>query len=158
MKALWLVLLVAGIGACAHHAAGQATTAELHVAHDWQHEDGAVLDKAMSRHADRLAKGASRAAAIAQLSEAGYACLYGEAHEDYPEPAAVCARSFATRACQMDWEVVITSDPVLPDSIDSSGGEFRRDCVGMDRDWPEPIKSAIDNQLAPGPALPAASN
>jgi hypothetical protein len=105
-----------------------------------------------------LAKGASRAAAIAQLSEAGYACLYGEAHQDYPEPAAVCARSFATRACQMDWEVVITSDPVLPDSIDSSGGEFRRDCVGIDRDWPEPIKSAIDNQLAPGPALPAASN
>jgi hypothetical protein len=158
MKAFWIVLLVAGIGACAHHAAGPATLAELHAAHDWQHEDGAALDKAMSRQADRLAKGASRAAAIAQLGEAGYTCLYGEAHEDYPEPAAVCARSFATRACQMDWEVVITSDPARPDSIDSSGGEFRRDCVGLDRDWPEPIKSAIDDQLAPGPELPAASN
>ena len=158
MKAFWIVLLVAGIGACAHHAAGPATLAELHAAHDWQHEDGEALDKAMSRQADRLAKGASRAAAIAQLNEAEYTCLYGEAHEDYPEPAAVCARSFATRACQMDWEVVITSDPARPDSIDSSGSEFRRDCVGLDRDWPEPIKSAIDDQLAPGPELPTQPN
>jgi hypothetical protein len=35
-------------------------------------------------------------------------------------------------------------------------GSFKRDCVGTADDWPEPIQSAIDDQLAPmtPPAVP----
>jgi hypothetical protein len=72
--------------------------------------------------------------------------MYGEAHQDYPDPMAVCSRSFATRACQMDWEISSTAENGMVDDVD---GSFRRDCVGTADDWPEPVVSEIDAQLAP---------
>lgn len=94
----------------------------------------------------------------AQLGVAGYECQFGEAHTDYPEPMAVCARRIATRACQMDWEMSFTSDPKWPDSVDSTVVDFRRDCVGTAADFPEPVESAIDDQPDPPPALPETAN
>ncbi|WP_291204351.1 hypothetical protein [Hyphomonas sp.] len=153
MKAIWVVVLAAGLGACAHEASGPKTVTELHQQHTWQHEPGAELQASMAKEFSRIAHRAGRAATIAQLAEAGYECTFGEAHEDYPEPAAVCTRSFASRACQFDWEVSLTSDPKTPDSVDETDTGFKRDCVGTGDDWPEPVKSAIDDQLAPMPDI-----
>ncbi len=158
MKALAGVILALGLGACAHGMAGPKTVAELHEQHVWQHEPGADLMAAMETGFSRIAHREGRTATLAQLAEAGYECTYGEAHEDYPEPMAVCTRSFASRACQFDWEVWLTSDPKKPDSVDAAGAGFRRDCVGLADDFPEPVKSAIDDQLAPPPALPGTAN
>jgi hypothetical protein len=58
----------------------------------------------------------------------------------------VCSRSFATRRCQMDWEISSTADKGMVTWVD---GAFRRDCVGLADDWPDQVKSAIDDQLAP---------
>lgn len=153
MKAIWVVVLAAGLGACAHGTPEPTTVAELHQQHTWQHEPGAELLAAMEKQVDRIARREGRAATLAQLDEAGYECTYGEAHADYPEPMAVCTRSFASRACQFDWEVSLTSDPKVPGSVDETGAGFKRDCVGTGDDWPEPVKSAIDDQLAPAPEI-----
>jgi hypothetical protein len=59
---------------------------------------------------------------------------------------AVCTRSFATRACQMTWEIASTADKGRVKDVD---GTFTRDCIGVANDWPEPVKSEIDDQLAP---------
>ena len=158
MKALAGVILALVLGACAHGMAGPKTVTELHEQHVWQHEPGADLRAAMETGFSRIAHREGRIATLAQLAEAGYECTYGEAHEDYPEPMAVCTRSFASRACQFDWEVWLTSDPKKPDSVDAAGAGFRRDCVGLADDFPEPIKSAIDDQLAPPPPLPGTAN
>lgn len=153
MKSIWVVVLAAGLGACAHGAAAPKTITEVHQQHTWQHEPGTDLLAAMEKQVDRIARREGRAATLAQLSEAGYECTFGEAHPDYPEPMAVCTRSFATRACQFDWEVSLTSDPKVTDSVDETSAGFTRDCVGTGDDWPEPVKSAIDDQLAPAPDI-----
>ncbi|MFN7178326.1 hypothetical protein [Hyphomonas sp.] len=153
MRRVLTVLLVAGLAACAHDFPRPKTIAEMHDLNDWQHQRGEKLYVALANDVSRIARRSGRAATLAQLGEAGYECQYGEAHQDYPEPMAVCTRSFATRACQMDWEVTLTSDPERADSVETTGVDFRRDCVGTAADWPEPVESAIDSQLAPPPAL-----
>lgn len=148
MRMVLIMLMVTGLGACAHDRPAPQTLAAMHQSADWANEDGDVLQKALQRTVARIARDGGRAAALKQVNAASYECTYGEAHEAYPEPAAVCTRSFASRACQFDWEVTITSDPARPDSIDFADAGFRRDCVGTARDWPEPIISAIDDGLA----------
>ncbi|MFN7163946.1 MAG: hypothetical protein ACK4P2_03925 [Hyphomonas sp.] len=158
MKVWLAVILAAGIGACAHDPHKPQTVTELHQWHDWQHERGEDLYAALANDVSRIARREGRAGAIAQLGEAGYDCQYGEAHADYPEPMAVCTRSFATRACQFDWDVSLTSVPARPDGVETTDVDFRRDCVGTGGDWPEPVVSAIDDQLAPSALLPGAED
>ncbi len=149
MKAVLVIMLAAGLGGCAHDPFKPKTLSEIHDFNDWQHERGEKLYAALANDFSLIARKEGRAETLAQLDAAGYECTYGEAHADYPEPMAVCTRSFATRACQFDWEVSLTSDPEKPDSVDSTDVDFRRDCVSTGGDWPEPIESAIDDQLAP---------
>lgn len=149
MKVSLAAVLALALGACATDFPKPQTISEMHQWNDWQHERGEKLYAALANDVSRIAHRDGRASTIAQLQEAGYECIYGEAHEDYPEPAAQCTRSFATRACQMDWEVFLTSDPGRLDSIATTDVDFRRDCVSTGADWPEPVVSAIDDQLAP---------
>ena len=149
MRVVVAVLLVAGLGACATGKLKPQTILEMHQTNDWAHERGEKLYAALANDVSRIARKNGRAATLAQLGEAGYECQFGEGHEDYPEPAAVCTRSFATRACQFDWDVTVTSDPKRPDSIYTTDVDFRRDCVSTGLDWPEPVVSAIDDGLAP---------
>lgn len=147
-------MILAGLAAlaataCVHDTGKAQTIGEMHQIHDWQHDRGARLHAALVNDVSQIARKAGRAGTLSQLQAESYECLYGEAHEDYPEPAAVCSRSFATRACQMDWEVTLTSDPERADSVDSTDVGFRRDCVGTSTDWPEAFASQIDTQLAP---------
>jgi hypothetical protein len=110
------------------------------------------LDDALAASARSILKPMSRPDAIKALNDAGYECTYGEASDAYPDPMAVCTRSFATRACQMTWEISSTADRGRVRDVDAS---FTRDCVGVADDWPAPVESAIDDQLAPGtPAKP----
>ncbi|MDP3495502.1 MAG: hypothetical protein Q8R82_20535 [Hyphomonadaceae bacterium] len=126
--------------------AAPADLKSLEAAHDWQHEPGETLNADWNAGVKTLLGKLSRQDAIGAIEAAGFACIYGEAHEDYPDPMAVCSRSFATRACQMDWEISSTADKGMVLDVD---GAFRRDCVGLDDDWPDKVKSAIDDQLAP---------
>ncbi len=126
-----------------------STLKELEAAHDWQHSPGEALNAAWVSGVEAILGKLSRPAAIDGISEAGFSCIYGEAHQDYPDPMAVCTRSFATRACQMDWEISSTAHMGMVGSVD---GAFRRDCVGLDDDWPDKVNSANDDQLAPQPA------
>lgn len=142
--------LVVAAASCAT-AQGPATLEEVTAAHDWQNGAGETLAADFEAAAVRLFLNKPRANAIAALNVAGYECIYGEGHQDYPEPAAQCTRSFATRACQMDWEVFSTADKGRVDDVETS---FTRDCVGVDRDFPTAKVSPIDGQLAP----PAPSN
>jgi hypothetical protein len=127
-------------------AAMPADLKALEAAHDWQHEAGKKLNADWNAGVKAILGKLSRPAAIEAITGAGFECIYGEAHEDYPDPMAVCTRSFATRACQMDWEISSTADKGMVQEVD---GSFRRDCVGLDDDWPDEVKSAIDDQLAP---------
>lgn len=127
-------------------ATARADLKALEAAHDWQNEAGEKLNTDWDAGVKALLGKMSRQDAIGAIKGARFECIYGEAHEDYPEPAAQCTRSFATRACQMDWEIFSTADKGMVDEVD---GSFKRDCVGTADDWPEPIKSAIDDQLAP---------
>jgi hypothetical protein len=126
-----------------------ATLSEAATAQDWGNAPGAQLNKTYQKDVRRILSRMTRSEAITALHDAGYECTYGEAHEDYPEPAAQCTRGFATRACQMDWEIFLTSEPSKPNGIESLDASFVRDCVGTDRDYPEPVVSEIDSQLAP---------
>jgi hypothetical protein len=137
-------------------AATPASLKDLEAAHDWQHETGEKLNASWNEGVKAILAKMSRPDAIKAIEEAGFTCMYGEAHEKYPDPAAQCTRSFATRACQMDWEIFSTADKGM---VDEADGSFKRDCVGVADDWPEPIKSAIDDQLAPAtPPQPAKPN
>lgn len=127
-------------------AAPPADLKALEAAHDWQHEPGETVNAAWNAGVKAILGKLSRPAAIDALTAAGFECTYGEAHEDYPDPAAQCTRSFATRACQMDWEIFSTADKGMVAEVD---GSYKRDCVGTDDDWPDKINSPIDNQLAP---------
>jgi hypothetical protein len=134
----------------APEAPGPKTLAELESAHDWQHGAGEKLNADWNSGVQGILGKLSRPDVIAAIEAAGFECMYGEAHKDYPDPMAVCTKGFATRSCQMDWEIASAADKGMVTSVD---GAYRRDCVGVDDDWPEPIKSEIDNQLAP-PQLP----
>lgn len=149
MRRVLAGLAALAVAACAHHGGKPQTISEMHQRHDWQHDPGERLYAALAKDVSRIARKAGRAGMLSQLQAEGYECLYGEAHEDYPEPAAVCTRSFATRACQFDWQVTLTSDPARADSVDATDVDFRRDCVSASDDWPEPVASEIDDQLAP---------
>lgn len=127
-------------------AAAPSDLKALEAAHDWQHEPGEKLNAAWDEGVKALLGKLSRPDAIAAITGAGFECIYGEGHEDYPDPAAQCTRSFATRSCQMDWEIFSTADKGM---VDEAGGSFKRDCVGLDDDWPDKVKSAIDDGLAP---------
>lgn len=127
-------------------AAMQADLKALEAMHDWQHEPGETLNATWNAGVNAILGKLSRPVAIEAIMGAGFECIYGEAHEDYPDPLAVCTRSFATRACQMDWEISSTADKGMVQEVN---GSFRRDCVGLDDDWPEKVKSAIDDQQAP---------
>jgi hypothetical protein len=120
----------------------------LEQAHDWQHEPGDKLNVAFDAGAKTILLKLKRADAIEAITHAGFACEYGEAHQDYPDPMAVCTKEFATRACQMTWEISSTADKGM---VDSASGTFRRDCVGTDDDWLDKVNSPIDDQLAPPP-------
>jgi len=165
----YTLMLATALAACSPTPAPPAATAEykqaveiapatpktleaLNEAHDWQHEPGEALNTAWNAGVVALLGKMSRPDIIAAVNAAGFACIYGEAHEDYPDPAAQCTRSFATRSCQMDWEIFSTADKGMVDEVD---GSFRRDCVGTDDDWPDKVVSEIDKQLAP-PTLPEA--
>lgn len=131
--------------------AGPKTLAELESAHDWQHGPGEKLNADWNTGVQAILGKLSRPEAITAIEAAGFECIYGEAHQDYPDPMAVCSRSFATRSCQMDWEISSTADKGMVDEVD---GAYRRDCVGVVDDWPEEIRSAIDDQLAPAQPPP----
>jgi hypothetical protein len=140
----------------AGEAASPASLKDLEAAHDWQHEPGEAVNAAWNDGVKKIIGKMSRPDAIAAIEAAGFACIYGEAHETYPDPMAVCSKSFATRACQMDWEISSTAEKGM---VDEADGSFKRDCVGVDDDWPDKIKSAIDDQLAPQtPPAPATPN
>jgi len=126
--------------------AAPANLKDLEAQHDWQHETGEKLNADWNAGVKALLGKMSRPDAIKAITDAGFECTYGEAHENYPDPMAVCTRGFATRACQMDWEISSTADKGMVDEVD---GSFKRDCVGTDDDWPDKVVSPIDNQLAP---------
>ncbi len=144
--ALALPVILGGACAMGPTNPGPRTLAGLEAAHDWQYEPGQRLNADWASGVQGILGGLTREQAIAAIKEAGFECIYGEAHEDYPDPMAVCSRSFATRRCQMDWEISSTAEKGAVNWVD---GAFRRDCVGMDDDWPDVVKSAIDDQLAP---------
>lgn len=118
----------------------------LDAAHDWQNGPGERLNADFNAGAIAILGKMSRPDAIDAINAAGFACTYGEAHQDYPDPMAVCAKSFATRACQMDWEIASTADKGMVEEVT---GSFKRDCAGTDQDWPDKVNSPIDDQLAP---------
>ena len=99
MKAILVLVLASALGACATGFPKPQTMTEMHQWYDWQHERGEKLYAALANDFSRIARKEGRAATIAQLAEAGYECQYGEAHEDYPEPMAVCTSSFAGPIC-----------------------------------------------------------
>ncbi|MEZ6031156.1 MAG: hypothetical protein R3C46_15605 [Hyphomonadaceae bacterium] len=134
---------------------GPRSLTDLEAAHDWQYEPGERLNADWVSGAQGILGPLSRPKAMDAIRAAGFACIFGEAHQDYPDPMAVCTRSFATRRCQMTWEISSTADKGMVDWVD---GSFQRDCVGLEDDWPEKIRSAIDDQLAPAqPRVPPKS-
>lgn len=151
----WIAASLAlAVGGCAMGPTnpGPETLADLEAAHDWQYSPGERLNADWASGVQGILGALSRPAAIEAIEAAGFSCMYGEAHEDYPDPMAVCSRSFATRRCQMDWEISSTAEKGMVNWVD---GAFTRDCVGVDDDWPDAMKSAIDDQLAPA-TLPVA--
>ena len=161
MRVPFGIVAVLVLGACAQQAPvapAAKTIAEVHQEGDWQWAPGEALQAGLAEQVSRIGRDEGRAALIAELQAAEYECIYGEAHEEYPEPAAQCTRSFATRACQFDWEVFVTSDPAVPDSVETADTSFRRDCVGTEQDWPEAAASTIDDQLAPAEPMPAGAD
>lgn len=150
MRVIPLGLLMV-LGACALGPTnpGPKTLTALQAAHDWQYGPGQQLNADWAAGVQGILGALPRDKAIATIKAAGFECIYGEAHENYPDPMAVCTRAFATRRCQMDWEIASTADNGVVNWVD---GEFRRDCVGLDDDWPDQVKSVIDDQVAP-PAL-----
>lgn len=141
-------LLALALAACQPQ--GPATLDALEQAHDWQHEAGDKLNADFDAGVKAILLKMKRPDAIEAITKAGFECVYGEAHQDYPDPMAVCTKEFATRACQMTWEISSTADKGM---VDDADGAFKRDCVGTDDDWPDKVNSPIDNQIAP-PAPP----
>ncbi|MBI1338741.1 hypothetical protein GC169_00815 [bacterium] len=151
MRFLLAVVLSIPLIACTEPVGdGSPTLTEAMASTDWQAMEGDAAQALVQRAAESLLS-LDRPAALTQLSEAGFECTFGEASSDYPDPAAQCTRGFATRACQMDWEIFTTAENGRVADVEAT---FVRDCVGTDRDWPTPRRSAIDDQLAPPPPAP----
>ena len=129
-----------------------ATLDALKEASDWQYEPGEKLNASWNDGVKAILGKMSRPEAIDAIKAAGFECIYGEGSEDYPDPAAQCTRSFATRDCQMDWEIFSTADKGMVQDVD---GSFKRDCVLTDRDWPDKLNSAIDDRPRAGDAASA---
>jgi hypothetical protein len=108
--------------------------------------DGAALAKGFERDMARRLVGLDISEALRSLRAEGYECETGEAHELHPDPKSFCRRGFATQACQTDREATLATKRSVVRSVDTA---FVRDCVGLDRDWPTPKRSPIDDQLAP---------
>ena len=101
-------------------AAAPADLEALKVAHDWQYDPGEKLNADWNAGVVALLGKLSRPDAIGAIQAAGFECIYGEGSEDYPDPAAQCTRSFATRDCQMDWEIFSTADKGMVKEVDGS--------------------------------------
>lgn len=112
---------------------------EIHSGPDWRQEKGETLAANYQRDMARWARGRPPVALRSELIAAKFECAEG---------SAVCTRMFSTRACQTDWRVELPA---------ATGGKvmtrFTRECVGLDNDWPEPRRSALDDQLARSPPL-----
>ena len=143
--------LFAAAAALAACASVPMSAGDIDAAYDWNLDDGRALASAFSRDMRRLLAGDDIGSALQSLRDAGYDCATGEAHEARPDPISVCEKSFATRACQLDWEVTLEPED---GRVREVGAGFARDCVGKDRDWPEAKASAIDDQLAPASEPP----
>ena len=124
----------------------------LIAAYDWQYESGEELNAAWNTGTKKLLGKMSQSDVIRVIQEAGFSCTSGESQKNHPEPTAVCASGFATRDCQINWEIASTSAKGKV-QVD---GSFKRDCALADRDWPDKVNSAIDDGLAPQmpPAAP----
>lgn len=142
-----LGLSALGLAACATPGRAPSLSA-VEAGRDWTTAPGASTAAVYARDLRRALIGRHIGDALNALRSAGYDCATGEAHEDHPDPMSVCTRSFATRACQLDWEAVLTMRRGVVHRVD---GAFARDCVGTERDWPAPRRSAIDDQRAPPP-------
>jgi len=127
-------------------AASPGTLSELASYRDWTSGDPVKHAVAFDADVRRILAPMSRGQTIEAFGDAGYECEYGEAHEQYPDPMQVCTRGFATRECQMDWEISTTADKGMTTEVLT---DFKRDCVGTEKDWPHAVESAIDDQLAP---------
>ena len=138
---------LAAVIACAGCASSAGPTfADRQAGKDWNNGEATSLARGFDRDARRSLDGLTVADALSSLRNAGYECATGEAHEHHPDPMSVCEKSFATRACQLDWTVALTPRDAKVREVETS---FERDCVGVDRDFPAPKRSAIDDQLAP---------
>jgi hypothetical protein len=130
------------------------TLAELATYRDWTNGDPVKHAVAFDADARRILAPMSRTQTIDAFGSARYECQYGEASAEYPDPMQVCKREFATRECQMTWEISTTADEGMTTEVLT---DFNRDCVGTDKDWPHAVESEIDTQQAP-PRLPAPPN
>jgi len=163
MKRLLSLGLVASLAACAPTPAPAAPPAaaaprplplltpaptklgDLMKSRTWRGEDGKLLADWFEAEAKRLMMPLTRVQTVDAFSTAGWSCTYGEGSEDYPDPAQVCSLSFATPECQLDWELTTTAEKGKTAEVSA---EFRRDCVGVDRDWPEKKTGEMDKNLA----------
>jgi hypothetical protein len=121
------------------------STVDDHAGRDWNNDPARALAAAYQRDMTRMLVGRGVGDALDALRADGYECDTGEAHERHPDPMSVCRKSFATRACQLDWETALYPKKGVVRSVE---GVFTRDCVGVNRDWPAPNRSAIDDGLA----------
>ncbi|NWG70797.1 MAG: hypothetical protein HXY23_04190 [Parvularculaceae bacterium] len=144
MNRLALLFVCAALGAC--QTPGAASLSEIQSASNWNLDDGDALAFRYQRDMRRLLVGRDIAGALGELRADGYECATGEAHEDHPDPMSQCKKSFATRACQLDWRVNLAANNAIVAEVETG---FARDCVGRDRDFPAAKDSAIDDQLAP---------
>lgn len=144
MNRLTLLCACAALGACQTPGAGSLS--EIENASNWNLDDGDALAFRYQRDMRRLLVGRDIAGALGELRADGYECATGEAHEDHPDPMSKCKKSFATRACQLDWRVEVQAQEATVSAVET---DFARDCVGDNRDYPEAKRSAIDDQLAP---------
>lgn len=130
---------------------GACSTVADREGRDWTNDTGRALAAGYQRDMTGMLVGRGVGYALDALRADGYECDTGEAHERHPDPMSVCRKSFATRACQLDWETALYPRKSVVRRVET---EFTRDCVGVDRDWPTPTRSAIDDGLAPPPKPP----
>jgi hypothetical protein len=131
-----------------------ARLGDLMKSRTWRTEDGKLLADWFDAEAKRLMKPMTRSQTVDQFQTAGWECMYGEGSEDYPNPLQVCTLSFGTPECQLDWE--ISTEAENSGATKDVSTTFTRDCIGVDRDWPEKKTGPMDDNLAK-PALPTPS-
>jgi hypothetical protein len=94
------------------------TLAEIHQAQKWPRTSGAELNGSFRKDVKRFLMGMAREDVTAAAEADVYKCTYGEGHDDYPELTAQCTKRLATRACQMEWNIRLTSDQKKPGKVD----------------------------------------